>query len=138
MLRPKLVGYGVVLTAMILVFIYASANIAPVRIDIIRDRNQLYTENTQGMTENTFTLKILNKTETAHEYQMHIDGLNNYKWYGPQTVQIAAGEVLTLPISVAVDPVELKRPITKIDFIVTTEVDGEAVEAKQESRFFGP
>jgi cytochrome c oxidase accessory protein FixG len=137
-LRPKLVGYGVVLTAMILVFIYASANIAPVRIDIIRDRNQLYTENTQGMTENTFTLKILNKTETAHEYQMHIDGLNNYKWYGPQTVQIAAGEVLTLPISVAVDPVELKRPITKIDFIVTTEVDGEAVEAKQESRFFGP
>ncbi len=83
-------------------------------------------------------MKILNKTETAHEYQMHIDGLNNYKWHGPQTVQIAAGEVLTLPISVAVDPVELKRPITKIDFIVTTEVDGETVEAKQESRFFGP
>ena len=44
-LRPKLVGYGVVLMAMILsLYILPGATIAPVRMDIIRDRNQLYRE----------------------------------------------------------------------------------------------
>ena len=137
-LRPKLVGYGVVLTAMILVFIYFSATIAPVRMDIIRDRNQLYRENNHGLIENTFTLKILNKTEEAHEYAMSAEGLTNYKWYGPEKITIQAGEVLTLPISIGIDPVELKRSVTDINIKVSTTVNGEPVEVKQESRFFGP
>jgi cytochrome c oxidase accessory protein FixG len=135
-LRPKLLGYGVVLTVMVLVFIYASATIAPVRMDVIRDRNSLYRENNQGLIENTFIVKILNKTEQAHEYQLSVGGLENYKWYGDQVVTIAAGEVLTLPISLAVDPVELSRSITNIDIKVITQIDGETIETSQETRFF--
>ena len=137
-LRPKLVGYGVVLTAMVLVFVYASATIAPVRIDIIRDRNQLFRENNDGLIENTFTIKILNKTEQAHEYKLSVQGLPEYQWFGPQQVKVAAGEVLALPISVAVDPVDLSRPMIKIDFKVTTTntADNELIEATQETRFF--
>ena len=134
-LRPKLVGYGVVLSVMILIFIYATATIAPIRIDIIRDRNQLYRETDAGLIENTFTLKILNKTETTHLYNMSVEGLPNYEWIGPQQVSIKAGEVLTLPISIAVDPVDLSRTMTHINFEVVTD-DG-LIEAKQESRFFG-
>lgn len=136
-LRPKLVGYGIALGVMIIVFIIASANIAPIRMDIIRDRNALFRENNQGLIENTFTLKILNKTELEHEYQLDVEGLNNYEWIGPQKVTIAGGEVLTLPISVAVDPVDLSRPMTNIEFKVSTEIDGVAEFASQESRFFG-
>src|SRR5690606_31956799 len=132
-LRPKLVGYGVVLRAMILVFIYSSATIAPVRMDIIRDRNHLYRAYNQGLVENTFTLKILNKTEQSHEYTMSVGGLDNYKWYGPTSVTIAGGEVLTLPISVGIDPVELSRSVTNIEIKVKTHIDGEEVEVEQES-----
>ncbi|MGM8891884.1 FixG Ig-like domain-containing protein, partial [Psychrobacter sp. 1Y1] len=64
-----------------------------------------------------------------------VEGLANYDWIGPQQVSIKGGEVLTLPISVAVDPVDLSRTMTHINFKVTTD-DGE-IEAKQESRFFG-
>ncbi|ABV89533.1 cytochrome c oxidase accessory protein CcoG [Shewanella pealeana] len=134
-LRPKLVGYGVVLSLMILIFIYATATIAPIRIDVIRDRNQLFRETDDGLIENTFTLKILNKTESSHLYKMSVEGLANYDWIGPQEVNIKGGEVLTLPISVAVDPVDLSRAMTHINFKVVTD-DGE-IEAKQESRFFG-
>ncbi len=136
-LRPKLVGYGIALGVMIIVFIIASANIAPIRMDIIRDRNALFRENDQGLIENTFTLKILNKTEQAHEYQLNVEGLNNYQWIGPQKVTIAGGEVLTLPISVAVDPVELSKPMMDIEFKVSTDIDGQLESASQESRFFG-
>ncbi|PKG56078.1 cytochrome c oxidase accessory protein CcoG [Shewanella sp. Choline-02u-19] len=134
-LRPKLVGYGVILSVMILVFIYATATIAPIRIDVIRDRNLLFRETDQGLIENTFTLKILNKTESTHIYNMTVAGLTNYEWIGPQQVTLNGGEVLTLPISIAVDPVDLTRAMTHINFEVETN-DG-AIEAKQESRFFG-
>ena len=136
-LRPKLVGYGVVLTVMILLFVYASATIAPVRMDVIRDRNALYRENSRGEIENTFTIKILNKTEYQHDYKLSVDGLDDAKWIGPDNVSIAAGEVLTLPISVAVDPVVLKRSVTNINIVVETEINGEKVITTQETRFFG-
>lgn len=136
-LRPKLVGYGVVLTAMILVFVGLAATISPLRIDVIRDRNALYREDSRGLIENTFTLKILNKTEADHVYSLSVEDLPNYRWIGDKTVTVKAGEVLTLPVSVAVDPVELKRPITKINIRVVAE-DMPQVEAVQETRFFGP
>ncbi|WOT05220.1 cytochrome c oxidase accessory protein CcoG [Shewanella youngdeokensis] len=134
-LRPKLVGYGVVLLIMTLIFVYATATISPIRIDVIRDRNLLFRETDQGLIENTFTLKILNKTEQTHIYNMSVKGLPKYEWIGLQQVTINGGEVLTLPISIAVDPVDLTRAITHINFGVETD-DG-AIEAKQESRFFG-
>ncbi|MEZ9199946.1 cytochrome c oxidase accessory protein CcoG [Shewanella sp. 10N.286.54.B9] len=134
-LRPKLVGYGVILAVMVLVFVYATATIAPIRIDVIRDRNLLFRETDAGLIENTFTLKVLNKTEDTHIYNLSVEGLSNYKWIGPQQVTLSGGEVLTLPISIAVDPVELSRAMTHINFEVETD-DGE-IEAKQESRFFG-
>lgn len=134
-LRPKLVGYGVILAVMVLVFVYATATIAPIRIDVIRDRNLLFRETDAGLIENTFTLKVLNKTEDTHLYNLSVEGLSNYKWIGPQQVTLSGGEVLTLPISIAVDPVELSRAMTHINFEV--ETDNGEIEAKQESRFFG-
>ncbi|GGI91243.1 cytochrome c oxidase accessory protein CcoG [Shewanella gelidii] len=136
-LRPKLVGYGVVLSVMILIFIYASSHIAPIRVDIIRDRNQLFRENNQGLIENTFTLKILNKTEQANEFNLAVKGLANHQWIGPQSVKINGGEVLTLPISIAVDPVDLSRAMTEIEIEASAMIDGERISAAQESRFFG-
>ncbi|OBT10031.1 cytochrome c oxidase accessory protein CcoG [Shewanella sp. UCD-FRSSP16_17] len=135
--RPKLVGYGVALTVMILVFVYASATIAPVRMDVIRDRNALYRITNDGLVENTYTLKLLNKTEQAQEYQLSMSGLDNYQWTGPTDVSIQAGEVLTLPVSIAVDPGALERTVTKINLIVVANIDGKPVSIKQESRFFG-
>ncbi|MDO6619022.1 cytochrome c oxidase accessory protein CcoG [Shewanella sp. 10N.286.51.B8] len=136
-IRPKLVGYGVALTVMILVFIYASATIAPVRMDVIRDRNALYRITNDGLVQNTYTLKLLNKTEQAQQYALSMDGIEGYEWSGPQTVSVQAGEVLTLPISIAVDPGVLERTVTKINLIVAATIDDKAVVIKQESRFFG-
>ncbi len=135
--RPKLIGYGVALTVMILVFVYASATIAPLRMDVIRDRNALYRITNDGLVENTYTLKLLNKTEQAQEYQLSMDGLEGYEWNGPKQVAIKAGEVLTLPISIAVDPGQLERTVTKINLVVDANIEGKAVTIKQESRFFG-
>ena len=136
-LRPKLIGYGITLLVMVSLLTYAIATVSPLRIDVIRDRNQLYRENNDGLIENTFTLKILNKTEQAKDYLLSLNGLTDYQWMGPTNVTIKGGEVLTLPISVAVDPVYLSRAMIDVELQVTA-INDETITATQESRFFSP
>ncbi|GLP97624.1 cytochrome c oxidase accessory protein CcoG [Paraferrimonas sedimenticola] len=134
-MRPKLVGYGVVLGVIILGFIYNLANIDPLRLDVLRDRNALYRETSEGLVENTYTLKILNKTEADNRYRLTVTGLEDYKWSGPEELLIKAGEVATQPISIAVDPYDLSRPIVSIEIKVEL-VDDPSINYSHESRFF--
>ncbi|GLS84772.1 cytochrome c oxidase accessory protein CcoG [Paraferrimonas haliotis] len=133
--RPKLVGYGVVLVVIISGFIYNIANLDPLRLDVMRDRNALYRETSDGLVENTYTLKILNKTDQNNQYQLAVSGLTDYQWNGPKVLTIRAGEVATQPISIAVDPYDLKSPITPIEITLSVK-DDPSVSFTQESRFF--
>ena len=63
--------------------------------------------------------------------------MDHYKWYGPTSVTIAGGEVLTLP-KCRHRSVELSRSVTDIEIKVKTHIDGEEVEVEQETRFFSP
>ncbi|MGL5289854.1 MAG: cytochrome c oxidase accessory protein CcoG, partial [Aeromonas sp.] len=68
--RPKLIGYGLVMAVMLGVFAHNALSIMPIRLDILRDRNQLFRETSDGLIENTYTLKILNKTLQPQIYQL--------------------------------------------------------------------
>jgi len=62
--RPKLVGYFLVLILMSGLLVFRNHNPSPLEVDIIRDRNSLYRETNDGLIENVYTLKILNKSQT--------------------------------------------------------------------------
>ncbi|GHA62146.1 cytochrome c oxidase accessory protein CcoG [Photobacterium aphoticum] len=134
-LRPKLIGYGTVMGAMIGLFFYLLQAVQPMGLDVLRDRSQLFKINSEGLVENTYTLKILNKTQHAAHYQLSVHGLEDVQWYGDQTISVAAGEVFTLPISLGVDPVVLDSPIAEITFTLLRPSDGHQIHA--ESRFIG-
>ncbi|GAA4895935.1 cytochrome c oxidase accessory protein CcoG [Ferrimonas pelagia] len=131
--RPKLVGYGLALTGIFAAFLYMLMTLAPVQIDILRDRNQLFRENRDGLIENVYTLKILNKTERTQQFILTVEGLPEHHWLGQQQVQVTAGEIFTLPISVAVDPYLLEQAMTDIVFVLKSE-DG-LLNANADSRF---
>ncbi|MDP2560526.1 cytochrome c oxidase accessory protein CcoG [Psychrobium sp. 1_MG-2023] len=135
--RSKLLGYSAVLLVMCGVFVYFLMSIQPAKLDIIRDRNQLYRISSEGLVENVYTLKVLNKTEQDLVYQLDFDGIEGYQWNGPKNVPVKAGEVLTLPMSISIDPYNLKKHIAKVEFSATTILpSGERVTVKEESRFF--
>ena len=67
-------------------------------------------------------------------YQLSVSGLPAPVWSGPTEVTIAAGEVFTQPVSVAVDPYELENSIQKITFTVRSLTGDEQVS--RQSRFF--
>ena len=134
--RPKLVGYLVVLLVMCGLLVADIVTRVPLEVDIIRDRNSLYRENMNGDIENVYTLKVLNKSQTEHTYTIKVEGLAEYEYIGEQVVTVGGGEVYSLPVSVATDPYNLSDRVTEIYFNVsTTEADGTVVEVSEPSKF---
>lgn len=131
-MRPKLIGYGLIMLLMIGGFFAQVASVDPAGLSVLRDRNQLYRTNTDGFVENTYTLKVINKTQQTQEYQLSVEGLSDAKWYGRQTIQVSPGEVFSLPISLGVDPTELDSAVTHIEFKLD---DQQGFTINTESRF---
>lgn len=131
-MRPKLLGYGVVMILMTGLFLFQIASVEPAGMSVLRDRNQLFRMNSEGLVENTYTLKIINKTQERQEYTLSVEGLSDVRWYGAQTVHVNPGEVLNLPLSLGADPDKLRSPISKIQFILS---DSDQFTVEVESRF---
>jgi len=136
-IRSKLFTYGSILVIMIAAFSYFLLNIQPAKLDIIRDRNQLYRISSEGMVENVYTLKLLNKTEQQLTYHLTFEGLETFEWLGPQEVVVNAGEVFTLPMSISTDPYNLSKKVAKVSFSASaTLADGEMITVMEKSRFY--
>jgi polyferredoxin len=111
-------------------------NRVPLSLDIIRDRTELAKENFNGEIENVFTLKILNMSQTDNTYKLSVKGIDNTLWHGKKEVIVEAATVYTLPISISVDPYELKEYMTDITFTVEQVSPNNGAKIEQESRFF--
>jgi cytochrome c oxidase accessory protein FixG len=136
-LRGKLIGYALVLLVMCSAFVIDLSMRQPVALDIIRDRNTLARENSQGLVENVYTLKILNKSQLNSVYRLSVEGLKDYQWQGQNEVTVGAAQVMTLPISIAVDPYDLTSLMTEIEFVIElVDPADDSVELRQSSRFF--
>jgi len=133
-LRPKIVGYGLMLVLMIGLFIANVATLAKAEMEIVRDRSALYRENSEGLIENTYTLKVLNKTVETQQYRISFTGLKEAQLIGPSTITLTTGEVFTQPISIAVDPYDISAKKITITIQLTNLEDGEMIE--QDTSFF--
>ncbi|MGR6860213.1 cytochrome c oxidase accessory protein CcoG [Aliivibrio salmonicida] len=134
-MRPKLIGYGIVMILMMGLFFTQIATVEPMGLDVLRDRNQLSRINSTGLVENTYTLKIINKTQQKQNYHLSVIGLKGVTWYGSDSVNVDPGEVFSLPISLGISADNLTAPITTIIFEIKND-DQQVIKA--ESRFFKP
>lgn len=133
--RPKLVGYFVVLLVMVGLLVADIVTRIPLEVDIIRDRNSLYRETNDGLIENVYTIKVLNKSQQTRTYTIEVSGLPEYRFIGDQDVTVQGGEVYSTPISVATDPYNLEDVVTEIQFTVTSIDDGEVVTVDEPTKF---
>jgi len=136
LLRSKLIGYATVLFVMTSLLVAEIVNRVPVSLDIIRDRTELAKENFNGEIENVYTLKILNKSQTDNTYRLSVYGIENTKWHGEKEITVKAATAYTLPMSISVDPYELKSYMTDITFKIELIADDENVSLEHVTRFF--
>lgn len=90
----------------------------PLEANIIRDRTSLYRVNYQGVVENTYTLKILNKTQQALHFNIKVENLPSNKQKPPHNLLIAPGIMHEVPVTLAVDSFHLEKKMTNIHFII--------------------
>jgi len=132
--RMKSIGYFIMMLAVTAVLVIDVATRIPLEVDILRDRNALYRENIQGEIENVYTLKIVNKSQQDHTYEISLNGFEQYRLIGDTRKTVEAGEVGSLPITVAVPPSLLKEQISDFDFVVQSVNDPDVV-LTHETRF---
>ncbi len=149
-LRPKLMGYALILTLTLVFFGYQCSQIKPLNLDVLRDKNQLYKINAEGLIENTYQIKIFNKSQQSQTYKLAVkeldesnsETLNPFIWYGKKTITALAHEQVILPVSLAIKPNSFTKPITPILFTLYQEDKGQKKtwqeSAQHENRFIQP
>ncbi|MFV0477240.1 MAG: cytochrome c oxidase accessory protein CcoG [Parahaliea sp.] len=136
-LRPRIIGYGIVLTVMVAGFLYILLSRIPVELNIIRDRGQLYTMSAGGKIDNVYTVHLANMDEKPHTYQIAIEGLKEVEIVGNTVHELAPGEVLELSLRLRMSPEALTRPSTAIEFSAQA-IDNPAYKTTAESSFMKP
>lgn len=138
-LRPRLIGYGIALSIMCGLFLYALAGRVPITLEAIRDRNQLYRENTQGEVENVYMLKVMNESQRPEVYSLKVqaDSHIHEEASDPALVKAGPGELVSVPITLEADPGQLDNSRYDIKFEVRA-TDDPHMAATTESRFLAP
>lgn len=136
LLRPRLIGYALVLVVMIGALVAALDQRSMVSLDVIKDRG-LFRENSQGQIENIYSLKIINKTQHTQHYRVQLQDAEGFQLQGKTGLTLAPGEIIDVPVSVAL---LAERP-TSSSQVITFEVidtDEPSVRSVAKSRFVAP
>ncbi len=136
-LRPRTIYYISIFTLVVSAFIYLISNRIPLDINVIRDRNNLYTETFSGDIENTFTLKILNMSQQTQNYHLTVEGFKDILLEGKDYFTIESGEVLTLPVRLRIPAKELTKRSNDIRFVIQS-TGAEHYRAHAKGKFLGP
>jgi polyferredoxin len=136
-LRPRVLVYAALLTALIAAFGISLARRTPLGVDVIRDRNALYRMLDDGRVENVYDVKIINKSEQRHRFAVTVHGKGDLALDpSPAVFEVGSGEVLPVVVRVRRDAYE---PLGSEDIEFTVQAqDTPRMTATTTARFLGP
>lgn len=135
--RPRLIGYGLMLSLMVGLFVYSIVTRVPLVIEAQRDRGvQMYRAQGDKII-NVYTLKISNMDRQTHTYDITVEGPHHFDLEGYRPVEVVEGEVLTIPVRVVVKKADLKKQKTEIRIRAQAR-ENSTIHAINETTFIGP
>ena len=138
LLRPRIVIYALILLGIMALFTYSILNRTPLGLDVIRDRNQLYRETSEGLIENVYILKLLNMDDVEHAYELRVSGIEGLQLHMDMPgIRVPGGGVMELPVRLRVEEGSLEARSTSVEFELTA-ADDAALTVIEEARFLGP
>ncbi|MBD9459612.1 cytochrome c oxidase accessory protein CcoG [Pseudomonas sp. PDM05] len=136
LLRPRLIGYSAVLLVMIAALVVALVERPMVSLDVTKDRG-MFRENAQGLIENIYSLKVINKTQQRQDYRLELVDAEGFQLQGKTEISLAPGEIVDVPVSVALLADKPASSSQTLRFKVT-DVDEPWVYSAADSRFVAP
>ncbi len=136
--RPRLVGYATIMTAIVTLFAVTVATRLPLDLDVIRDRNRLYRESWDGSVENVYSLRISNRADTPQEYAIDFDSEVPLEYRGDRVVSVPPGDMRIVPVSLLrAAETPPGETVSDVEFTIRSEADERAV-ARASSVFHQP
>lgn len=136
-LRPRLLGYCAVLLIMVATMAVQMTQRSQLELDVIRDRQQLFTRAPNGDIENTYTLKMINMTDESGWFTLDVTGLDEFYFSEVPRFYLDAGSTREQPLRLATLPANLDTMVNQIQFSLIAEFDNN-LKNTQDSRFIGP
>ncbi len=136
LIRKRTIFYALLLTAIVSALALSLAMRIPLIVDVIRDRGELYRESAEGMIENSYQVKILNKTEAPRRFSVSVVDPPGLRIVGTTQVEVPAGGIQNLAVTLMAEPGAFKGMVP-MRIRVVADDDG-AVERVETSRFFAP
>ncbi|MCR9187046.1 MAG: cytochrome c oxidase accessory protein CcoG [Halieaceae bacterium] len=136
-LRPRMIGYVLVLSVMVGLFSYRVISRVPLEMTVIRDRNELYVTTMDGDIENIYTLSLVNMEQSMHEFEIDVSGIDGAEIIGDTLHTLDGGEVRSISLRVRIAPELVPLPSTEIEFTARA-TDRESLQISSESRFMRP
>jgi cytochrome c oxidase accessory protein FixG len=137
LLRPRIVLYALLLITLVAALGYSIFTRVPLELDIIRDRNALYRETSDGMIQNVYTLKVINMDDQEHRYRINATGLEGLQLLGAENVIVPSGGVSDLVVKIEVDPEKIPVVSNVVEFHIIA-VENPELEQRETARFLGP
>lgn len=115
-LRPRTVVYMAVLLLVAGIMLYALVNRTNLELNVLPDRNPIFVTLSDGSIRNGYTIKILNKDLTGHNYQVSLVGLDGARLIravedepDPATVSVGPDTLRAVKYFVALPPEHLSQ-----------------------------
>ena len=141
-LRPRIVIYASLLMALMLGFVSSLALRAPFQVDILRDRNAFYRWSKEGDIENTYQVRIMNKSQAAQQYRVSVTGLEGItvRWVRGDcqstSLAVPAGEIGDFSLVASLSPEQPANRSQLIELIFEDISSQDAVV--EQTRFWTP
>ena len=136
-LRPRLIGYCSVWLVMVTLFGVQMLTRTQLELDVIRDRQQLFTRAANGAIENTYTFKIINKTDQGGWFSIDVQGIEDLSFSERPRFFVDAGTAIEQSVRLSTMTFNLAAPVKNIQFKLISE-SNPGLQNIQDSRFIGP
>ncbi len=134
LLRPRVLIYSGLFALIFGWLAYSMLHKPDFKVDIMRDRNIMYRETSQGI-ENLYQLHLINATEQPQHYSIQAYGLPGIKVESERSLTVSATEEALLPLSLSA-PYPDRKGSQRIMIEVTAQPSGETVSTT--STFYTP
>ena len=134
-LRPRVYAYAALLCALVAAFAWGVVARAPLIAEVLHDRNALFRPLAGGAIENSYAVKLANKSDHAVALSLRPDTPLALHAIGNASVLLDPGEVFSLPLTLRAEPgaVRGRNPVA----IVVVAADGSEL-ARAKAQFFAP
>lgn len=136
-LRPRIILYMVILTAIIAASVWSISTRIPLKVDVIRDRSILARESDDGRIENVYNLKMMNTTEAPKRYALSVTGMEGIEIAGERIVEVASAENHEVTVVVRVPPESGSKGANTIYFDIKAQ-NHEKIAVHEKASFLMP